>query len=117
MSIKGVSGRAGSTILKVMALAAALAHCGDGGDTTGRVRVTFPVSVRGINSESDNSLGWHVSVEQAFVARAHAAAMLRQLFFVNRADHCRVDPDPWLVRCRHRELTWPVRGARCGACA
>jgi hypothetical protein len=52
-------------------LAAALvatARCGDGGDTTGRVRVTFPVTVRGINATSDNSLGWHVVVEQAFAA-------------------------------------------------
>ncbi len=38
----------------------ATARCGDGGDTTGRVRVTFPVSVRGINPSADTSTGWHV---------------------------------------------------------
>jgi hypothetical protein len=52
-------------------LAAALvatARCGDAGDTTGRIRVTFPVTVQGTNPVSDNSLGWHVVLEQAFVA-------------------------------------------------
>lgn len=50
------------------ALVSALAHCGDAGETTGRVRVTFPVAVRGVHAESDNSYGWHVTVEQAYVA-------------------------------------------------
>lgn len=52
-------------------LAAAListAHCGDAGDTTGRARVTFPVTLRGINPSFDSSLGWHVTLDQAFVA-------------------------------------------------
>ncbi len=46
----------------------ATARCGDGGDTTGRVRVTFPVTMRGINPSADTSTGWHVVLDQAFVA-------------------------------------------------
>ena len=63
--------RARIEVTALCGLAAALvatARCGDAGDTTGRVRVTFPVTVRGINPTSDNATGWHVVVEEARVA-------------------------------------------------
>lgn len=70
ISLRSEASRGGAVWarLALAAMVGACAHCGDGGDTTGRVRVTFPVAVRGINAESDSSLGWHVSVERAFVA-------------------------------------------------
>ncbi len=63
--------RARIEVTALCGLAAALvatARCGDEGDTTGRVRVTFPVTVRGINPTSDNARGWRVVVEEALVA-------------------------------------------------
>ena len=57
-----------SVLLVAAAALCAGVHCGDGGETTGRTRVTFPVSVRSIHPESDNSLGWHVTIDQAVVA-------------------------------------------------
>lgn len=63
--------RARIEVTALCGLAAALvatARCGDAGDTTGRVRVTFPVTVRGINPTSDNARGWRVVVEEALVA-------------------------------------------------
>lgn len=40
--------------------------CGD--DSTGRARVTFPVSARGVDTRFTTSLGWDVQVTQALVA-------------------------------------------------
>lgn len=42
-------------------------QCG-GDETTGRERVTFAVSVRGIHPEFDSAVGWHVVLDQAVVA-------------------------------------------------
>jgi hypothetical protein len=53
-------------LLTAALVSVASVQCGD--DATGRQRVTFDVSARGVRLEGDTSLGWHVRVESAFAA-------------------------------------------------